>query len=228
MTKARVYLAGIALAAAASAAQADITFTPTLTSDYDFRGYTQTAKDPAMQLGVDAVSGPIHVGAWGSNVNFGSSSTELDFVADYTFGSDDSFFKTNTGLVYYTYPGAYTTGSYPEIWVSLSHGWFSVAEHYSWDWAGLGTDANYIEGNLSIPLGDSGFGVSLHGGYSSGQYWDTDDYTDYSIGVTKSFGAFNFALKYVDSNATYDKSTDVFSADGRAILSVSTTLPWAK
>jgi uncharacterized protein (TIGR02001 family) len=238
MIKARVYLAGISLAVAAAAAQADVTFTPTVVSDYDFRGFTQTATDPALQLSVDFTSGPIHVGAWGSNVDFGTSSTELDLLADYTFGSDETV-KATTGLVYYTYPGAYSSASYPEIWVNLAKGWFGVAAHYSWDWAGFGTDASYFEGNVTVPLAETGFGITGHVGYSSGQYWADYDYTDYAIGVTKSFGKANVALKYVSSDFDYDPTTsgrqkkiapgiDTFSTEGRVILSVSTTLPWAE
>jgi len=254
MIKSRVYLAGLALAVAAAAAHAGVSVTPAITSDYDFRGYTQSAKDPAFSLSVDYSDGPIHVGAWTSTVNFGNpepaagrtsdAKSELDMLVDYSFGSDE-FAKFNTGVVYYTYPG-HDFWTYPEAWISASRGWFQAAYHYSWAWSGTSQEASYVEGNVTVPIADTGFGVVGHVGYSFGQYWSAVDqaaaaagvsgsgeYVDWSVAVTKSFGNFAFNLKYTDSNGV-DFSTDsgpnkdVFSNDGRVILSVSTTLPWAK
>ena len=47
-------LAAIGLLGAATAANAGVTSTWTLTSDYDFRGITQTAQDPAVQFTIPA------------------------------------------------------------------------------------------------------------------------------------------------------------------------------
>lgn len=228
MTKGRIYLAGLTLALAATAAQADITITPTVVNDYDFRGISQNAKDPALQLGVDTTSGPIHVGVWTSQVNFGSgNSSEIDWVADYSFGSEETV-KWNSGIVYYTYPGG---SSYPEVWLMGTKGWFSGAIRFSNDWFNSSMDAAYVEGNVAIPLGESGFAVTGHYGKSDGQWFAGGyDYADYAIGVTKSLGKFNVALKWVDndmdsSHPLYTE-TDANNTEGRAILSVSTTLPW--
>ncbi|MEO7386005.1 MAG: TorF family putative porin, partial [Gammaproteobacteria bacterium] len=46
-------LGAVALAAASGAAQAEISSTLTIASDYDFRGITQTALDPAFQASLD-------------------------------------------------------------------------------------------------------------------------------------------------------------------------------
>ena len=256
MIKSRVYLAGLALAMVSAAAQAGVTVTPTLASDYDFRGVTQTASDPALQVGVDYAEGPLHVGLWTSNVQFdpnetgfkffGAKHTEVDFIGDFSGGSDETF-KYNVGFVDYTYPGQ-SGFDYPEIWGTVSKSWFSGSLHYSWDWAGTGQDlkAYYVEVNASIPIADSGFGIAAHIGHSWGPYWDDPFYNlgqgayeDYSLGVTKTFGNFNFALKYVDTNGYFDSfgldkrpalglpNEDVFSGKGKALLTVSTTLPWA-
>jgi len=232
MTKGRVYLAGLTLAVAATAAQADITFTPAVVSDYDFRGVSQNATDPAVQLGVDTTSGPIHVGAWTSQVNFGGgSSTEIDWVADYTFGGEDSV-KWNSGIVYYTYPGG---SSYPEVWFMGTMGWFSAAVRYSHDYFNSSQDAAYVEGNLAFPIGDSGFALTAHYGVSDGQFWagyNNGGYSDYSIGATATLGKFNLALKWVDNDIDADDPLSIYTeedannTEDRVILSVSTTLPW--
>ncbi|HPW14053.1 MAG TPA: TorF family putative porin, partial [Thermomonas sp.] len=73
---------GIGLAADASAA--DLSGNATLTTDYVWRGSTQTQGDPAVQAGfkVSGASG-LYASAWGSNVKFAPethASSELDFT----------------------------------------------------------------------------------------------------------------------------------------------------
>jgi uncharacterized protein (TIGR02001 family) len=269
MTKLRTYLAGIALASVATAAYADLSFTPALGSDYDFRGITQTANGAALSLGVDYTTGPVHLGLWTSNINFdpfvdtskffdskaffGSGHQEVDFIADYS-GGDDKTFKYNFGFVDYTYPGQ-SILDYPEIWGTISKDWFSASLHYSWDFFGgsypasSNSSAYYVEVNGTWALGNAGFGLTAHAGHSWGDFWDNPaqfyaaspagPYSDYAIGVTKSFGHFNTVLKYIDTTSYYDSggydkkqtkgyaNEDVFSGKGKVLFSISTTLPWA-
>ncbi len=85
--------------------------TAALTSDYRFRGITQTETDPALQAGFTlAHSSGLYVGLWGSNVNFGSGtpSLELDPSIGYatTLESFSSKPVLDVGVVYYNYPSA--------------------------------------------------------------------------------------------------------------------------
>ena len=65
-------LAAVVLLASASIAQAEITGNASVVSDYNWRGITQTAGDPAIQGGIDyAHDSGFYAGAWGSNVDFG-------------------------------------------------------------------------------------------------------------------------------------------------------------
>jgi uncharacterized protein (TIGR02001 family) len=236
MTKVRVILVGLAMTAA-TAAHAGLTVTPTVTSDYDFRGISQTAAQPALQLGVDYTTGGLHLGTWASNIEWGPSykgDIELDLIADYTFGSDDTV-KFNVGVVDYMYPNM-TDQNTPEAWATVSKKWFSGTVHYANDWFNLG-HALYVEGNGTFPLGGSGFSLAAHVGHSSDQAWKGIEYTDFSVGVSHALGNFTGALKYVSSDApelsaaqslsAYGKK-HVFETQDRVILSISTTLPWAK
>ena len=56
-----------------------------LSTDYIFRGFTQTNNDPAVSGGFDySFDNGFYVGIWGSNVNFGSdTSTEIDLYGGY-------------------------------------------------------------------------------------------------------------------------------------------------
>jgi uncharacterized protein (TIGR02001 family) len=80
-------LAAAALTLSALAAQADVTGTVTVVSDYDFRGITQTSQDPALQGSIDySHDSGFYVGAWGSNVDFGDccdENVEVDIYAGF-------------------------------------------------------------------------------------------------------------------------------------------------
>ena len=88
--------------------QAQFSSTWTAVSDYDFRGWSQSAKDPALQASADyafADTG-FSVGAWASNVDFSPADgdIELDVYANYVGKINDTFSWT-AGLTYYGYPG---------------------------------------------------------------------------------------------------------------------------
>jgi uncharacterized protein (TIGR02001 family) len=93
-------LALMAVAAVGTVARAEVSSTVTLASDYDFRGISQSAKDPALQLSLDwAGDSGFYVGAWASNVDFGPdtvSDVELDIYAGYTGAGEK---KTATFVV---------------------------------------------------------------------------------------------------------------------------------
>ena len=75
------------------------------------------------------------------------------------------------------------------------------------------------------------FGLGVHLGFSDGDFFDeSDSIVDYGVSVTKSFGNFDFELKYVDTDQDSDvceTPDDVFTCEGRIILSVATTFPWS-
>ena len=230
MIKSRVLLAG-ALLAAAGAANAAVTVTPTVVSDYDFRGISQSAKDPAFQLSVNYThDSGFYAGLWGSNVDFGPGdpNVEVDAFAGFTGGDAKVGLGYDVGVVYYTYVGE-RDFNYPEIYAGINHGPVSAKLFYSWDFGGVGKDAYYITGDGTFPLGDSGFAALAHVGYSFGSYWSDIDseYFDWAVGMQKSFGNFTVQLKYVDGSDLADGPTHILSTDSKLWASISTTLPWA-
>ena len=237
MFKARVLLAGLTLTAAATSAHAALTATPAVTSDYDFRGISQSATAPALSLGVDYNTGGLHVGTWLSSIEWGPNykgSMEWDGLADYTFGSDDTV-KVNVGVIDYMYPSM-TDQNTVEPWVTVSKKWVSVSAHYTNDWFTLGK-AWYYEANGTFPLGKTGLTLGAHVGRSTGDAWKGIEYTDGNVSLSRSFGNFTGAVKYVTSDAPEFTSSqslaiygkrNVFETRDRVILTISTTLPWAK
>ena len=218
--------------AATGIAHADVSSTITATSDYDFRGITQTAKDPALQASLDWThESGAYLGAWASNVDFGPG-TKSDFELDVLGGfrgkiNDDTTF--DVGAVYYGYPGG-DDFEYPEVYAGIGYKMFSGKIWYSWDFGNSGEDEIYLDANLAVPLPND-FGLALHAGYTDSDYFSADggNYFDYSIGVTKTLGRFALALKWIDGSDL--KSTDgtpgnVFSSESKVVFSVATTLPW--
>ena len=231
-------LATLGLLAAAAAAQAEVSSTWTLTNDYDFRGASQSAKDPAVQASIDwADESGWYVGAWASNVDFGPDA-DIDYEVDlYTgfSGGDEEGLGWDVGFVYYAYPDD-SDANYPEIYGKISHGMFSGALFYSNDYVGSSENALYVSGDVSVPVADSGFSVNVHAGYSFGDFWDGGDgvsgseYIDWSVGGSYTVGNFELALKWVDTNLDDGdfgfSDDDVFNTEGRVIFTIATTFPW--
>src|SRR5262245_30541635 len=105
-------VAAFALSMGAAAAHAGVTSTWTLASDYDFRGITQTAGDPAVQASLDyAHDSGWYLGGWASNVDFcapGATTCldadyELDLYTGFTGSMGEGGLGWDVGLIYYTY-----------------------------------------------------------------------------------------------------------------------------
>ena len=226
-------LAAVGLSFAALAAHAEVTGTVTATTDYNFRGISLSANDPALQGSIDwAHESGFYAGAWASNIDYGDD-TDGDLEVDLYLGFAGSFnddLGYDVGLVYYTYPSSDDVEEYPEIYAGLTYKWFELKQWYTNDSSGTDLDAFYTEANGTFEL-PANFGLAVHAGYSYGDAFEDSEYYDYSVGVTYTLGHFDFGLSYVDTsldkNDVLYSNDDVFKSTGRAILSVSTTFPWS-
>lgn len=103
-------LASAAFAGAANAEDREFAWSMTVggTSDYIFRGFSQTAEDPAFQMSLDATYGIFYAGIWGSNIDFDAANgfnekAEIDLYAGITPTMGPVTF--DLGVLYYWYPG---------------------------------------------------------------------------------------------------------------------------
>lgn len=225
------------MVALAGAANADVSATVTAASDYDLRGISQSAQDPAIQASIDYSHGSgFYLGAWGSNVDFGPGSdpsVEIDLYGGFR-KSLDSGLGLDVGGIYYTYHDGPEPGiNYVEAYVGASYQWFSSKLYFSPDYGGHATsgstEAWYLTGDATIPL-PKDFSLLLHAGYSFGDYWKNlaDEYVDYSVGVGYTLGRFNLALKWVDGTDAVDApGSDYFSSDSKVLFTIATTFPWS-
>ncbi|MFK5987074.1 MAG: TorF family putative porin [Pseudomonadota bacterium] len=187
-----------------------------LTSDYYFRGVSQTMNDPAIQGGFDwAHDSGVYAGIWASNVDFGDDTTiETDFYAG--FSGEAANFGYDLGLIYYWYDDVSGTGSRPvEFYVNGSFNIFSVGYAYSPKFFS-DKESHYLHAGLDYEL-PAEFALSASVGRSMGDAYGDNEYTDYKIGVSKSLAGIDLDLSYVGND--HDSNDDVF--DNKVILTVS-------
>ena len=215
------------LLALSGVSQAQFSSTWTAVSDYDFRGFSQSAKDPALQGSADYAFGEsgFAVGAWASNVDFDNDADfELDLYGGYTGEINDTFSWTG-GFVFYTYPSSDDAGDFVEIYLGLNAGNFGFKQWYTNDLFGLDVDALYTEANYTQPLGDK-FSLAFHLGYAYGDGWEDIETTDYAVQLNFTAGNFNIFGKFTGTEGDAEITSDVNNNEARFLIGVSTTFPW--
>ena len=226
-------IAALVMMASAAAAHAEVTGSLAATTDYNWRGVTQTAQDPALQGSLDfSTEMGLHGGAWASNIDFGGGdpNVEIDLYAGWGGGET---FLWDVGILYYTYAGE-SDLNFTEFYGSLGWEWITGKISYSYNFGGAaGAQAFYYEANVDYPL-PADFSLLGHFGYSDGDGIETaygqDNYFDWAAGVGYTWKHFDFSLKYVDGEdlETYrDTPRDIFSSDAVVIFTVSTSFPWS-
>ena len=165
MNRVRQALIAITLLGVAGAAQAQFSATVTGASEYDFRGFSQTGKDPALQGSLDySFSNGLAIGAWASNVDFGGDAdVEVDYYATFSRDIREGLAWT-AGITDYTYPGSDDTDDYIEYSLGLDTTNWSFKTWYSPDFYNLDLgSAFYSEGNGKLRIADRFFVAAARG-----------------------------------------------------------------
>ena len=203
-----------------------------LTTDYKFRGISQSNEKAAIQGGFDLEhESGFYVGAWGSSVDFDTDdgdydgSLELDLYLGYGADLGDTGWAWDVGFLHYGYPGDDgAEGDYQEIYLGL--GWENLAlgAAYSPDYYAETDDFWYLYADYGFDLPND-FALGLHVGYNKleemGGFLATeeDTYLDYSVSVSREVGGIDIALAYVGTDL--DKE-DVFDTKwGESILQLT-------
>ena len=201
-------IAVLLLGCTGASAYAEIAGNVAITSDYRFRGISQTDRDPALQGGFDwAHDSGFYLGTWASNVDFGEvdgvpfGSMEWDFYGGFARDINENL-SFDVGYMYYYYPSDNQSVDldYQEIYGSFGFYGATVGIVYSDDYFQSTQEFFYFYGDYSLPLGEN---VSLDGhlGYNDVELaFGTDGYLDWSIGVTTSAAGLDFTLAYVDTD----------------------------
>lgn len=186
-------LTAVALAATsmAPAAAQTVSGNVALTTNYVFRGVTQSDDGPAIQGGFDLeTEAGFYAGTWASSVDFGDdTSLEIDFYGGYGFAAGG--FDLDVGAIYYAYPGAPQVGGGDQDFVEI-HGGISRAfgpvewsGSLAWspDFYGETGQAWYAQAGLGFEIAD---GLTIDGavGFSRFDDFPGADYEDYQIGLS--------------------------------------------
>jgi uncharacterized protein (TIGR02001 family) len=216
--------AGIGLlVAGARANAAEFSGNATLTSDYVWRGSTQTHGDPAVQAGFKlAGESGVYASVWASNVEFAPethASSEFDLTLGWgrSLGGD---WAVDANILHYAYPSTTTDLDWTELngtvtwkndyWASL--GYSNQA---------LGYDASGLYGlvGTKLPINDR-FRFEATAGYYDLEDLDNDGRGDsYAHGSLSAIwaitrpGAKSTAEARLTAHATDSKAEDFFGDD---------------
>lgn len=216
------------------------------TTDYVFRGVSQTDGGPAFQAGL-TYSAPfgLYAGVWGSNVDFGGTGGfETDYFVGWNTDLNDSW-NLDLGVTRYTYSGdGGFSGDYDEVIGKITwSGPVTVTGlvAYAPDYGDLAPKAkeSYASLAASYDIGDSGFSIGASVGYTSIDYGDetiegetfnygVTDYFDGAFTVSKGFGPATATLGYYDTfNSDADELKDLPGDyyEDRVALTISIAVP---
>lgn len=197
-----------------------------LTSDYLFRGVSQTDEEPALQLGADLnFDSGFYAGIWASNVDFGPGSPDIEIDTYLGWNTDlsDSW-NFDIQVVRYNYIGEdddFGDGDYNEFIASLA--WdetVTLSYGRTNDVYGTGQTGQYFGAAGSWDMGNGvGFDVSL-GKSTFGNATGLEDYMDWSVGINRDFGPVNAAIGYHDTDSE-GESNFGRAAEERIVLTFS-------
>lgn len=213
------------MAGAASAQETEVSFNVALTSDYVFRGFSQSDENVALQGGVDVTNGMFYAGAWASTVDFSDSTdAEIDLYAGITPTAGPV--SLNFGALYYGYVSA-PSGSDYNYWeikaaasVPAGPATLGVAAYYSPEFFGGIGEALYYEANASISASDK-WSFSGAVGQQTFNDFSALDYTTFNVGVGYAFtDKISADLRYSDTDLN---CTAI--CDERVALTLKAVLP---
>ncbi len=219
-------------AAAPASPASPWSFNVGVTSDYLFRGISQTHGRPAIQGGVDYLhSSGFYVGAWASSITWvkdwlGKGSVEVDLYG----GIKNSFagdFTYDVGFIAYNYPGKgaaiptwLANPNTQELYAAIGYKWltakysYATSSHFIGWYGGAGytektRGSDYIELNANYDMG-SGWTLIGHVGrqkvkrsVATGVGGFTNaNYTDWKLGVSKDIGFGTITAAYSDTNTS--------------------------
>ncbi len=213
-TAAALVLSSIPLLPTVAQAQeaSPLTFNIGVVSDYRYRGISQTRLKPAVQGGADyAASNGLYVGFWATNIKWiedfgGDAKVEIDLYGGKK-GEITKDLTYDVGVLHYQYPSnkfnpnANTT----EVYGALTMG--PVTAKYSHALTNTfgnpdSKGSSYLDLTANFDLGD-GLTLTPHIGYQkiTGPVSKDATYTDYTLTLSKAFGAVTPSITLVGTDA---------------------------
>ncbi len=203
-----------------------------LTTDYIWRGVSQTNNEPAIQGSFDiSHDSGAYIGVWASSYSFGNNaSMEVDlyggFSRDTDLGGLLPFAVTyDLGILRYEYTSA-SAANFTELYFGASASPLENLNLSYYYYYGLKIEntqpGEYSDMAIDYTLPESLGSVTLlgHAGYYGQKVAALgDSYWDWKAGIAKDFGSYNIEVAYTETD---DSSTGSLG-DGRAVATLSTT-----
>jgi uncharacterized protein (TIGR02001 family) len=214
-----------------------------LTTEYFFRGFSQTNDSPAIQGGLNLNYKATDwmtatAGVWASNVDAGTANgtMELDYIAGLAIVPPMlPDLTVNPGFTYYSYPGSNNVGTVAtanepdfyewQLGATYNFGLFTLGGFYAYspDFNLNSGTGHYTQAKVVVPLGY----VDLSGSWGRQRIekngaWGGPDYSDYKLAAAAKVWGLDLELAYIDTsvNAAQQRGTPNF-ADSQVIFTVT-------
>ena len=190
MKSIKIALTSMFLILSSYASAVEISGNVGLSSDYIWRGMTQTDGDAAINGGFDlATDNGFYFGTWSSNAGGAGAnySMELDVYLGFSGEMGNENMSYDIGYISVIYPGD-DSSDFEEAYIGLNIYGLSIL--YS---SGQDSSPDYSEIGYSVDAGPGSFGVSY------GEYEDVGDNT--LIGYDWGIGNFSLGFYYYDFEA---------------------------
>lgn len=187
------------------------------TSDYIFRGQSQTARDPAAQAGADIGYGWFYAGTFLSNVDFkyptgGVHDASAEFDVYLGIKPKVGAVTLDVGLITYNYAWSKSAGTYDPSFQEIKAGAsvtvlndLTVGGTFFWspDYFGQSGQTITVEGTASKPIAkiqNVEFAVSGTVGYTSFADHSNLDYTYGNLGLTATYKSISLDARWWDTD----------------------------
>ncbi|HSG93843.1 MAG TPA: TorF family putative porin [Methylotenera sp.] len=203
-----------------------------LSSDYVWRGYSQTDNEPAISGSFDyAHQSGLYLGTWASNVDFAlngdQAHIEMDAYIGYANQIGNSGIDYDVGVLRYIYPGT-DGGDWNEVYGNLSYHYFSLFVGHSGDVYGSSESGTYYNLVFAYPLpADITLGAAIGYYDYDKQVFGSgapDSANDYRISLSKEFAGFGLELSYTDTDSDGEDLYGSNIADDRFVFSISKSM----
>jgi uncharacterized protein (TIGR02001 family) len=190
--------------AAPLTAQAQLAFNVGATTDYRYRGISQSRLKPALQAGVDYAAGPVYVGGWISTIQWikdwgGNAKVEIDLYGGYK-GEIVKDLTYDVGGLYYLYPSnkmstaqgpSFVNANTFELYGALTYQIYTVKYSHALTNAFANPNSKnsgYLDVSAAFDIG-GGLTLTPHLGYQriTGDYSVAGTYKDASLTISKDF-----------------------------------------
>ena len=192
----------------------ELSYNAALTSDYRYRGISQSRLQPAVSIGADFVNNPtgFYVGTWASSIKWikdsgGKGDIELDIYA----GKRGEIVKDvsyDVGVLTYIYPDnqlsrvGLTRANTTEIYAQLGYGpaYVKYSSAVTDTFGNVNSkNSGYLDSGANIDIAE-GTVLNLHAGHQKIKNSPMFSYTDWKIGATKDFGFLSGSLAVIGTD----------------------------